>query len=152
MLKTHTKHFSIVLIALVIPLLFTACIPLPIPHYANVTPLVTGTVLDEATNEPIGGAEVRISASPSSKAEATHITTDSTGRFEGQVNEFKWWFVIWLGPYDRICTYGLSAQHPAFETVHDGEQFIGSCSSWTRTRNLKVKRTVSKQQELPPKE
>lgn len=142
------KRRSLTFVALAIPALCAACIPLPIPHRASVTPLVSGTVLDDVTGEPTAGVSVRVSSSPGIKAEPVLITTDKTGRYEAQVRKLEWWYFVWLGPYDPVCSYSVHVQHPAYEAVQYGETFLGNCSSWTRTRNITMKKRVVGEKKL----
>jgi hypothetical protein len=54
---------------------FSGCI-IPYPHTSQSSPEVRGRIVDEATRNPVGGAEVSVHGRP-----ATRVLSDGTGQF-----------------------------------------------------------------------
>lgn len=120
--------------------LLTACIPLPIPHKESMTPLVTGIIVDDRTLQPITGVTVTISSDPKATVNSVLITTDHTGHFEGQVLIQRWFYFLWLGPFDPTCSFYILAEHPAYKNVSDERHRFGYCGTKNYTHDMRMKR------------
>lgn len=97
----------------------TACIPIPVTHYAQVTPAVTGTLL-RSGGSPIVGARVTAADEPNAAACANAETlgvTDDRGAFHLPRREVRK-RIAWL---TMMESFGMTWYHVCVELGAPGE-------------------------------